>query len=196
MEKATATATAAVAVQVDVPCDEVREALQRIATQNATSADVARVRRYLQKTPEGRQTVSQALGSIGAYGALQSTGAHATDDGGTAAVMTQLYTAELEHLRQSLESEATTPAEHLLVQQVVESWSRLQYVQRKYDDALLRTSDPVQLSFWDRMLTRTQSRYLRTLESLSRVRRYEVQVVERRDANGSQQRSIAVRANG
>lgn len=192
MEKA----TAAVAVQVDVPSDEVREALQKIARQTATSADVARVRRYLQTTPEGRRTVSQALGSIGAYGALQSTGAHSTDDNGTAAVMTQLYTAELEHLRQSLESEATTPAELLLVQQVVESWSRLQYVQRKYDDALLRTSDPVQLSFWDRMLTRTQSRYLRTLESLSRVRRYEVQVVERRDANGSQQRSIAVRANG
>lgn len=186
----------AITVQLDVDSIEVQTALQRVASQKATSQDVATVRDYLRNTADGRRTVSQALASIGTQAALQTVGAKGTQDPGTAAIVTELYAAELEQLRRSLDTETSTAAEQLIVQQVVDTWSRLQYVQRRYDDALLRSTDAQLLSFWDRMLSRTQGRYLRALESLSRVRRYEVQVVERRDANGSQQRSIALRANG
>jgi hypothetical protein len=185
--------------RLDIADDDARCALQRIASRSATDNDYAVVRTYLRDNADGRVAVRSYLQSIGPENALRKLTTRQSRDSGTRDVLQEVYTADMDRLRDELNAESATATERLVVQQVVETWSRLQFIQHQYDAALLGDDDAdtaYKLRFWDRMLSRSQGRYLRAVETLSRIRRYDVQLVDRRDADGSQQRSIAIRGNG
>lgn len=185
--------------RLDIADDNARGALQRIASRSATDKDYAVVRTYLRDNADGRVAVRSYLQSIGPENALRKLTTRQSANIGTRDVLQEVYTADMDTLRDELNAESVTATERLVVQQVVETWSRLQYVQQQYDAALLSDDDGdtvYRLRFWDRMLSKSQGRYLRAVETLSRIRRYDVQLVDRRDADGSQQRSIAIRGNG
>jgi hypothetical protein len=185
--------------RLDIADDDARCALQRIASRSATGNDYAVVRTYLRDNADGRVAVQSYLQSIGPENALRKLTTRQSRDSGTRDVLQEVYTADMDRLRDELNAESATATERLVVQQVVETWSRLQFIQHQYDAALLGDDDAdtaYKLRFWDRMLSKSQGRYLRAVETLSRIRRYDVQLVDRRDADGSQQRSIAIRGNG
>ena len=185
--------------RLDIADDNARVALQRIASRSATDKDYAVVRTYLRDNADGRVAVRSYLQSIGPENALRKLTTRQSANIGTRNVLQEVYTADMDTLRDELNAESVTATERLVVQQVVETWSRLQYVQQQYDAALLSDDDGdavYRLRFWDRMLSKSQGRYLRAVETLSRIRRYDVQLVDRRDADGSQQRSIAIRGSG
>jgi hypothetical protein len=185
--------------RLDIADDDARCALQRIASRSATDNDYAVVRTYLRDNADGRVAVRSYLQSIGPENALRKLTTRQSRDSGTRDVLQEVYTADMDRLRDELNAESATATERLVVQQVVETWSRLQFIQHQYDAALLGDDDAdtaYKLRFWDRMLSKSQGRYLRAVETLSRIRRYDVQLVDRRDADGSQQRSIAIRGNG
>lgn len=174
-------------VDFDIQNDEALAALQNVSSGTASSADYAVVRSYL-RTPEGRQQASQAIQQLD-KAAVQRTAQTMIPE--SARVFDVLYTSHVEAMREELYATSTTTAERLIADEVVAAYIRLQFTQRKYDDA----KDKDSLRFWDKQLTGAHRRYIRCLETLSRIRRYEVQLVERRDADGSQQRSVSIRAN-
>ena len=182
-----------VVVQAALQDDDARAALVRIFQQQATDADYQRVRTYLRTTDAGRSDVIAALRSASTDRVVRHV--VPTDDLPTQDVLTEFVGARADMVRSELLAESATPSERLVVEQAVASWVRLEYVQHRYDAAVLSASASA-MRFWDRLLTKAQQRHLRTLEALSRIRRYELQVVERVDANGTQQRSVGIRANG
>jgi hypothetical protein len=179
-------------VNVSLSDDDARKALSRIFSDEATDDDYRTVRKHLRTTDEGRQSVTAALRSVSTERVMRRA-IPASEQ--VQSVLYEFIAAKADTLREQLDAESATASERLVVEQVVDAWVRLEFVQQRYDDALLTASAP-SVRLWDRLLTKSQQRYLRALESLSRVRRYDVQFVERLDADGSQQRSVGIRAGG
>lgn len=177
-------------IQLDVNLqdDGARAALQRVHNGSATSEDYDGLRRYL-ATADGRSVVSHALRQLNTT-ALRHAAATLKSER-TARVVYELYEAQVEAMREDLYAQSLTAAERLVADEAVAAYVRLQYVQRHYDDATDRDS----VRFWDRQLSSAQKRYLRSLETLSRIRRYEVQYTERHEADGAQQRSVSLKTS-
>lgn len=180
-------------VTVDLQDVDARASLVRIFQQQATDADYQRVRTYLRTTETGRSDVTAALQSASTDRVVRRV--VTSTDTATQDVLSEFVAAKADIVRAELKTENATSSERLVVEQAVDAWIRLEYVQHRYDSAVLSERADA-MRFWDRMLTKAQQRYLRTLESLSKIRRYELQVVERVDADGTQQRSVGIRANG
>jgi hypothetical protein len=183
-------------MRMNIPDDDARLALSRVLDQSASEADRRKVKKYLRATEDGRKAVVDALRSVTTERVLSHIG-RKYSSGGSLDVWTETLAARADVMQAELDAESATAAERLVVQQVVDAWTRLEFVQVRYDHALVATTanNSDELRLWDRMLTKAQHRYLRALESLARIRRYELQVVDRLDADGSQERSIALRAN-
>jgi hypothetical protein len=176
-------------VELDVQFDDdgARDAMLRVHAGDATKADYAVVRSYL-RTTEGKAVASNAVQQLNRK-TIQKI--ETTYSAATGRVMVELHEAHIEAMRDDLYEQCSTTAERLVVDEVVAAYTRLQLAQRQLDES--QTMDRVR--FWDKQVTSAQRRYLRCLETLSRIRRYEVQLVERNDADGSQQRSVSIRTN-
>ena len=175
------------AISIGIKNDEARAAMQSVSNGTATSADYSVVRSYL-RTPEGKQQASRAVEQLD-KSAIKA--AAQTLQPETARVFDELYAAHVDSMREELYATSATAAERQIVDQVISGYVRLQLAQRRYDDATDRDS----MRFWDKQLTGALRRYLCCIESLCRVRRYELQLTERRDADGSQQRTVSLRAS-
>lgn len=173
---------------------EVQTSLRRILDKSAQPSDYSLVRTYLRDDAVGRQVVLSAMRSATTETVLRRVLPIADDGSGGSKLTYEVYSARADVMSAELVAECKTAAERLVAQQVVEAWVRLEYVQNRYDEAM-RTQGADAVRFWDRMLSKASQRYLRALETLSRIRRYELQVVDRLDADGSQQRSVALRAS-
>jgi len=183
-------------MNMNIADQDTRSALARVLDQSATAADRHKVQDYLRKTDDGRKAVVEALRSLTTDKVLSRVW-HKYATGGALDVLTETLSARADAMQAELDADSATAAERLVVQQIVDAWTRLEFVQTRYDYALAASTaaNSDELRLWDRMLTKAQHRYLRALESLARIRRYELQVVDRLDADGSQERSIALRAN-
>jgi hypothetical protein len=105
--------------------------------------------------------------------------------------MQTVYVARARAMRDELRSECITVSEQLLADEVVSAWCRLQIATIRSDAA--NTWDEV--SFYGKQVDRAQRRYLRAVETLSRVRRYEVVMTERREPDGTQEQSVVVKGS-
>lgn len=181
------------AVNINISDVEVRTSLARILDQSATSTDVDQVRTYLRTSDEGRAVALSTIRSATSERVLQSALAM-NPNARERPVLFEIYSARADVMLDDLLRDCATAAERLVAQQIVDAWTRLEFVQNRYDEALLSEGADAK-RFWDKMLSRAAQRYLRALETLSRIRRYEVQVVDRLDADGSQQRSVELRAS-
>lgn len=82
-----------------------------------------------------------------------------------------------------MENELSAPTdgelERLIIRQAVGCWLRLSYIEYSYGRSLIESNQTLtQASFWERRLSAAQRRYLRALETLSRVRRLNLPAVE------------------
>lgn len=181
-------------MNINTDDDGVRSSLQRILQQKAETSDYSVVRTYLRDDAKGRQVVLSAMRSATTDNVLRRVLPIGDTKSGASALTYEIFAARADAMFAELVAECATSSERLVAQQVVDAWVRLEYVQSRYDNALQHMGTE-SMRFWDRMLSRSSQRYLRALETLSRIRRYELQVVDRMDADGSQQRSVALRAS-
>lgn len=71
------------------------------------------------------------------------------------------------------------PLESLIIRQIVGAWVRLAYTEYAYNGALVAGNQTLaQADFWERRLTAAERRYLRSCETLARVRRLGVPAVQ------------------
>jgi hypothetical protein len=185
--------TRANAVNINIGDDVVRASMSRILSQSASIDDLEKVRTYLRSSDEGRAVTMSAMRGFTSELVLKKA-VPVNPESAEGRLFYEMYSARADVMLDDLMKDCATAAERLVAQQVVDSWIRLKFVQGRYDAALDDVSSE-SVRFWDRMLSRASQRYLRALETLSRIRRYELQVVDRLDADGAQQRSVALRAS-
>ena len=76
--------------------------------------------------------------------------------------------AEMDALKVELGLEQAPPIERLLIDNIITLKFRLVYVEFGYNQALTQGT---QVEYWDNLLTTTQNRFLKAVESLARIRR-------------------------
>lgn len=167
--------------------------MQRIGTSEATAKDVDSVRKYLRSHKDGRLA---AAGFV--YSLLQTSFAEKmlhTSNEGTRKVLSTMLEAAVDNVEAELMDGCSTDSERLIAQQVAVAYLRLLHAQHKYDESVQKGSERL-IRFWDKTLTSCHRRYLRSVETLARVRRYDVQIAEKQGRGGETERSLRVRANG
>ena len=76
--------------------------------------------------------------------------------------------AEVDAWKVELGMEEASPMDRLLIENIITHKLRLVYVEFGYNQALTQGA---QVEYWDNLLTTTQNRFLRAVESLARIRR-------------------------
>lgn len=76
--------------------------------------------------------------------------------------------AEMDALKVELGLDQAPPMERLLIDNIITLKFRLVYVEFGYNQALTQGA---QVEYWDNLLTTTQNRFLKAVESLVRIRR-------------------------
>lgn len=125
---------------------------------------------YLKQNPEAWRRVGNVA---------RSTANHIiTRMPGGAAVQESVRVGYLE-LQKELQQETDTALEHLHIEGLVLCWLEWQYTERVY--VLFLTSDSADIGtveYWDRRVQSAHKRYLRASETLSRIRKMNLTVVQ------------------
>jgi len=86
--------------------------------------------------------------------------------------------ANYEGKRRDLSRPQDGPLEAMLVEHVALCWLRLQMMEQKYTGATSQSLSLAQGDYWERKLSSAQRRYLRAAETLARVRRLALPVMQ------------------
>ena len=145
------------------PWDEITELHQRLdETKTPDPRDINRLRRLIAETP-GVLTF--------AFSATQSVREQLIEKlshGSNRAVML----AEVDKLKKDLDYAAVPPIEQLLIELILTARLRVIDADNRYNQAVVNQSVSLQVgAYWDNLLTSTQARFLRAIETLARVRR-------------------------
>ena len=150
-------------VKTPDPLKKIRELSDQLANnKDANPDDIMRLHRLLLTTPNGMSTVYRATESLRHHLIKQSSyGKH------------QAYMmAELDKLGQTLGYADAPALEQLLIDHILTVQLRLIYVENSYNQRVINQSITFKTAeYWDNLLTTTQARFLRAIESLARVRR-------------------------
>jgi hypothetical protein len=80
--------------------------------------------------------------------------------------------AEVDILKKQLGYDGAPPLERLLIDNILTVRLRLLYVESYYNQCIMNQSIPLARGeYWDGLLSSTQARFLRAIETLARVRR-------------------------
>ena len=82
-----------------------------------------------------------------------------------------LMREKLDQLRNSLCGQEASTTEHLLIDQVVICYLRMNLTEQYYQNAMTEGCSLASASYWERKLSAVQRRYLRATETLARVRK-------------------------
>ena len=74
-------------------------------------------------------------------------------------------------IRRELGYEQSSPVERLLIEQVALCYLRMYHAEGVYTHVLQNRPTPEEVGYWDKRLSAVQRRYLRAVETLTRVRR-------------------------
>lgn len=94
------------------------------------------------------------------------------------AVMKESTKVGFEQMRQSLAHPQDSPLEELVIQNVVLAWIRLAYVEYSYTAVTNKGGSYESLNYWEKRLNAAQRRFLRASESLARIRKLNVPVMQ------------------
>ena len=142
--------------------DLVHEAYEKARREDATPADGKRFRALLRKHPEELSRFTDALDEL-----FSETLEKVTNDEATAAVIL----AQFDKLKADLGHECSSQAERLLIDQVALNLLNLWLVQKAYAQRMYESFTLSEGSFWERRVSMAQHRYLRSIETLARVRK-------------------------
>jgi hypothetical protein len=85
------------------------------------------------------------------------------------AEMMAAYARQLEEMREDLGANCASAIEKLLIERVVLTWARLQYVEEMVSYTYMPNSTKEAADHWDKRLTRAQSRFLKACATLART---------------------------
>lgn len=141
----------------------VAEFLLKLAGQKNSSADdVAQLRSQIVSTPAAWNLAGDSMASI----------RHKLIEKMTAGVMRAIMLAESDILAKRLDYDAAPPIERLLIDHILTVRLRLLHTEKCYNDMVAGNSISLtQAQYWDNLLSSTQARFLRAIETLARVRR-------------------------
>lgn len=144
------------------PPEEVYDLLSRTNKQKPARKDVEALRKALHEYP----------GLWRKYGDLARLTQHQiiAKSEATQAVSESLNRGVSE-MREEMGFQTASPLERLLIEQVVLTWLHFYKTQYSYDEHLRLSLPTKHRDFWDRHLNAAQRRFLRSLETLARVRK-------------------------
>ena len=151
------------AVQVLNSVREAIELYKKLGKQkNARDKDVSRLRNLLVSTPDLWPLATKAVPFI------RQTLIEKMSHGATRAAML----AEGNILMKQLGFDTAPPLERLLIDHIVTARLRLIHAEHEYNTRVVNQSISFKTGeYWDNLLSSTQARFLRAVESLARVRR-------------------------
>ena len=151
-------------LQVPSPIKEVVQLYRKLGKQKTpTDEDVNRLRRLVVSTPGAWWLATYTMPSI-----RQSLIEKMNCVGPSRACLL----AEVDILKKQLGFDAAPPLERLLIEHLLTVRLRLIDAENRYNNIVVGNSVTLQQGqYWDNLLSSTQARFLRAIETLARVRR-------------------------
>lgn len=148
--------------KTDDPWDEIRRLCRRLEkAKKPDPKDVERLRQLAVRTP-GFLSACSTMANI------RQQLIEKISNGASRAFML----AELVTLKKDLGIAAAPPLERLLIDHILTARLRLIDAENRYNNIVVGNSVTLQQGqYWDNLLSSTQARFLRAIESLARVRR-------------------------
>jgi hypothetical protein len=150
-------------LQVLNPGKEAFQLYQTLAKQKTPSEeDLARLRKLVVSTPDAWWLALRSMTSV------RQQLIEKISNGATRALML----AEGDVLKRQLGYDTAPPLEKLLIDNILVARLRVTYVENYYNQCVVNQSIPLtRAEYWDGLLSSTQARFLRAIETLARVRR-------------------------
>lgn len=136
---------------------------------NPNPADMAALRRVL-----ARPELARHLGDI-THHTMQAFFESAT---GSSPAGVEVMRYQFRQIRDELGYKEAPPLDRLLIETVVLCWMRYQDTERRYSTLIRENLTIAQSEWWEHRVTACQRRYLRAVETLARVRRLSVGLVQ------------------
>ena len=135
---------------------------------NPKPEDVKAMRDYLAKYPKQ----AEAIGDLSVQVERKMLEiAFSNNKAGELATDEYMY-----NMRKGLGYETASPIERPLIQHVVLCWFRLQLTENRYEARMQESLSLAQGLYWEKKLSANQRRYLRSIETLARIRKMNITV--------------------
>jgi len=146
--------------------DEINRLFKSVDKQNAPPTDVEKLRQFLGKYP----LLSSVTGDLAKQVQQEIIGrAYSTQT--VRALSVEAY---CQHQRNELGFETATPLEKSLIAHVVLCWLRLYVTELRYESRMEENLSLAQGAYWEKKLSANQRRYLRSIETLARIRKLQI----------------------
>lgn len=142
--------------------DGFKALMDRVSTEKPDPKDLAELRRYLRKYPALIKTLAD-LAKIAGDDMLSDI----TSGGLVRATMEE----GRDRFMIDLGYQESTPLEGILIETVYLTWLRYTNAERVYTQVIRDGCSFAKANYWERKLTQTHSRHLRSCETLARVRK-------------------------
>ena len=144
---------------------EINALFKRVDKQSPSSEDVSKFREVLEKYP----ALSSVTGDLAGQAEKEIIGHAYADQPGRALALHK----HCELQRDELGYKSATALERLLIQHIVLCWLRMHLTELRYETAM-RDATLTQGAYWEKKLSANQRRYLRSIETLARVRKMNI----------------------
>lgn len=136
--------------------------LKKANTANPDDATMEALRRYYDDHPDAWRHVGDFAGKVTAavIAAVAGSG-----------LITEAMTRQMQAMRDGMGYATAPEMERTLIDHVVLCWLRLHKAEWSYTQVTAESITLARADFWERKLTQAQTRYLRAIETLARVRR-------------------------
>jgi len=146
---------------------EINALFRRAHKENPKPEDVEMLREVLEKYP----ALSSITGELAGQAEKEIIGHAYADHPGRALALHK----HCELQRDELGYKSATALERLLIQHIVLCWLRLYLTELRYETAM-RDATLLQGVYWEKKLSANQRRYLRSIETLARIRKLSINV--------------------
>jgi len=147
---------------------EINALFQQVDKAKPNPSDIEKLREVLTKYP----ALSQLGGNLTRQVETQIL-MHACPTQQSARISIEQYCA---HLRDQWGYESATPLERTLIEHIVLCWLRFHITELRYESNMQDNLTLPQADYWERKLSMHQTRYLRAVETLARIRKLGVNV--------------------
>ena len=145
---------------------EINALFQRVDKAKPNPADIEKLREVLTKYP----ALSQLGGNLARQVETQIL-LHACPTQQSARISIEKYCA---YLRNQWGHESATPLERTLIEHVALCWLRFHLTELRYESNMQENLTLAQADYWERKLSTHQARYLRSVETLARMRKLQI----------------------
>ena len=148
---------------IEAQSQEEAALVQRINTGKHTQADINALRKVMREKP-GQLSKAADLCAVAFQNAIRLVSPEDT-------LFAELIADRREVLRTELGYAEVLPVEKLLIDEIVLCWFRHYQAELKYTEVQEGTTTFAQGGYWEKKLGATQRRYLRSIETMVRVRK-------------------------